>query len=254
MNNRFISVLISLGLTVILTIILVFLHSRFGANPEESKAILRILTLMGGDMPFGLIQSFTFFLFFYGIFEIIGINRRFSNEEKALSMRLLPEKENWILSPADVASLKLEIMNKEQNDKSILSHIIIMVCTKFRSNKSTSESLEVLSAQVKINKDNDESDQSLIRYVAWAIPSVGFIGTVIGIASSLGAVKSDMSSEDLIYVTTALNVAFDTTLLALMLSLILMYMFHNLQERMEKFHSRVEQYVLENLINRIYHS
>jgi biopolymer transport protein ExbB/TolQ len=253
MDKRFFSLFVSLAITVLIALILIFSYSSLSDNETKSSSI-RILILMGGNMPLGIIQMFTYFLFIFSIMEIAAIVKRINVEEKALVMKMLPEKENWIISPTDVASLKLDILSKQKHNKSILSQLIISVCTKYRSNKSTSESMELLSAQVKLNRENDESQQSMIRYIVWAIPSVGFIGTVIGIANSLGAVKQNMSGEDLTAVTSALNVAFDTTLVALVLSLFLMYFYHYMQERVDKFHSKVEFYVLENLINRIYHT
>lgn len=254
MKNRFVSVLISLALTIILELILVLTCSGLEQNAEANKSAIRILTMLGGALPWGLIQAFTFFLFFYGIIEILQFRKNTLNEEMAFHKRLLPEKENWILAPADVSQLKLEILEHEKKEKFVVTSLIKLVCNKYRANKSTSEALEVLTTQTRINRENDESSQSMIRYVAWAIPSVGFIGTVIGIADSLGAVKQNMSATELTYVTSALNVAFDTTLVALVLSLVLMYMFHRLQERVEQFHTRSEEYIIENLINRIYNS
>lgn len=253
MDKRFFSLFVSLAITVLIALILIFSYSSLSDN-ETKSSITRILVLLGGNMPIGVIQMFTYFLFIFSVMEIFSIIKRVKNEEKALGLKLLPEKENWIMSPTDVASLKLEILSKSKYNKTILSQLIVSVCTKFRSNKSTEESMGLLAAQVKLNRENDESEQSMIRYVVWAIPSVGFIGTVIGIANSLGAVKQNMSSEDLTAVTSALNVAFDTTLVALVLSLFLMYFYHNMQEKVDKFHSKVELYVLDNLINRIYHS
>lgn len=254
MKNRLLSVIISFGITIILAIIIISLYSYVSTDIDANKTYLRILLLLGGGMPFGIIQFFTFFLFFYALIEILQLNKTIKNEEKAFNRKFLPEKDNWILSPQDVTNLKLELINNHKHDKSKIKKLILSVCTKFRANKSTSEALDMLGAQVKINKENDESEQSLIRYVAWAIPSVGFIGTVIGIANSLGAVKQNMSADELMAVTSSLNVAFDTTLVALFLSLILMYFFHLLTEKIEKYHTNSEQYVLENLINRIYHS
>ncbi len=254
MNNRSVSILLSLAVTLVIMFVFVFAYSWLLAEPDSNPILSRLLMLVGGKMPLGLIQGFTFFLFFYAIFEIFRINRRVAAEEIAFATDLLPEKENWVITPGEVARLKLDVLSKTKHHRSLLSSLIVMVCNKFRANKSTSESLSVLSSQVKINKENDESEQSLIRYVTWAVPSVGFIGTVIGIANSLGSVRQNMSSSDLVNVTTALNVAFDTTLLALTLSLIMMFFYHRLQERVEKFHAHCEQYVLDNLINRIYHS
>jgi len=241
------------GITSILIFIIVIAYNSLSTS-DSSSSMLRIMTLLGGNMPLGLIQAFTFFLFFYAMIEISGIFKELRFHEKAFAKNLLPEKDNWVLSPNDVAQLKLDVMAYEKREKSMLSRLIIMVCGKYRTNKSTSEAMELLSAQIKINRENDESSQSLIRYVIWAIPSVGFIGTVIGIAQSLGAVKQNMSGDDLVNVTSALNVAFDTTLVALFLSLIMMFFYHRLQERQERLHSKTEQYILENLINRIYHS
>jgi biopolymer transport protein ExbB/TolQ len=254
MKKRFLSVIISFGITMILAIIIITLYSYVSTDIDGNKALRRVLLLLGGGMPAGIIQFFTFFLFFYALTEIYHLNKRIKIEEKAFNKSFLPEKENWILSPDDVTNLKLDLINNHKYDNSSVKKLILSVCTKFRANKSTSEALDMLGAQVKINKENNESEQSLIRYVAWAIPSVGFIGTVIGIANSLGAVKQNMSGDDLMAVTSSLNLAFDTTLVALFLSLILMYFFHLLTEKTDKFHTKSEQYILENLINRIYHS
>ena len=68
----------------------------------------------------------------------------------------------------------------------------------------------------------------MIRYIAWAIPSVGFIGTVRGIGEALGqahkAVAGDISG-----VTQNLGVAFNSTFVALLISMVVMFFMHQLQ-------------------------
>ena len=63
----------------------------------------------------------------------------------------------------------------------------------------------------------------MVRYVVWAIPTLGFIGTVLGISLALafaGAV--DLQDPNLLAeLTKRLAVAFDTTLLALVMSAVL---------------------------------
>ena len=61
-----------------------------------------------------------------------------------------------------------------------------------------------------------------------------------------------MSTEGLEGVTSMLYVAFDTTLVALVFSLILMYVYNGLQQKVEDLHLNIESYVIENLVNRIY--
>jgi len=244
-ENKFNNVMISFGIAVVLEIILILLHNQLPNN--------RVIIMLGGDFPAGIIQMFTFFLFFFGLLEIKTQLKHITNEYTIFKQKILPEKENWILSPQDVINLRMKVVAIEKKSKRyFLTDLIKKACNKYRSDKSPSDALQVVSEQVKINLANSESEQSLIRYVAWAIPSVGFIGTVIGIANSLGYAKDAATEAGIEKITSALSVAFDTTLVALFLSIILMYFIHRLQEKVEKFHSKTESYIIENLINRMY--
>ena len=53
-------------------------------------------------------------------------------------------------------------------------------------------------------------------------------------------------------VTDMLSVAFDTTLVALALSIILMFGIHNLRKRQDSLFAHINAYLIENLINRFY--
>ena len=73
----------------------------------------------------------------------------------------------------------------------------------------------------------------MVRYISWAIPWIGFIGTVWGIGDALGqaykAVEGDISG-----VTVSLGVAFNSTFVALVLSIIIMFALHQLQLSQER--------------------
>ena len=68
----------------------------------------------------------------------------------------------------------------------------------------------------------------MVRYIIWAIPSIGFIGTVRGIGEALSqahiAVQGDIAS-----MTASLGVAFNSTFVALAVSIFLMFFLHQLQ-------------------------
>lgn len=208
--------------------------------------------MLGGTMPEGLIQGVTYFLFIFGILELLNVNNMITHEEDAFSAHLLPEKENWVLSPDDVNQLKLNMQQLEHSQKFLLSDLIKKASTKYRLSKSSSEVLGVVESQVKIYNSDMESEQSFIRYTAWAIPSVGFIGTVLGIAASLGYANEANTPEGINKVTGMLAVAFDTTLVALFLSIFLMFGIHYVQKRQDKLFSKMSSYIIENLINRFY--
>jgi chemotaxis protein MotA len=96
-----------------------------------------------------------------------------------------------------------------------------------------------------------DSSYGLIRYLAWSIPSIGFIGTVMGISGALGNADKAVAG-DIAMVTSQLGVAFDTTLVALLLSIILMFQIHISQQKEESLIIGIHDYIIENFINRIY--
>jgi biopolymer transport protein ExbB/TolQ len=67
------------------------------------------------------------------------------------------------------------------------------------------------------------SSYALMRIVIWAIPILGFLGTVIGITEAIGQLNPTALEQSLESVTFGLGIAFDTTALALTLSMILMF-------------------------------
>ncbi len=244
LNKRIFRLIISLLVTIVWMLLLYFLTDS--DNPS------RILVMLGGTMPEGLIQGVTYFLFIFGILELVAINNRITYEEDVFSTHPLPEKDNWILSADDVTQIKLNMQKLDKSKKYLMTDLIIKACIKYRLSKSSSEALGVLESQTNIYDAEMESEQSFINYVAWAIPSVGFIGTVLGIAASLGYANEASTAEGLNKVTSMLGVAFDTTLVALVLSIFLMWGIHYVHKRQDSLFAKMKSYVIENLINRLY--
>ena len=244
MNSRIVRILISAVGSALLMISLSLM------TPTENPP--RILVMMGGTMPEGIIQGVTYFLFIWGILEVASIKYRLSKEKDALEAHFLPESDNYILSADDANEIKLKMQKLERSQKFYLTDLIKKACTKYRLSKSSSEVLELTDSQVDLYNSGIESEQSFINYIAWAIPSVGFIGTVLGIAASLGYAKDASTPEGIEKVTSMLAVAFDTTLVALVLSIILMLMIHSLHKQQDELFTNMKSYVIENLINRFY--
>lgn len=244
MNNRITRVIIGIVATGLLMMSLAMI--------TPVKDAPRILVMLGGTMPEGLIQGVTYFLFIWGILEIVSIKGRLSREQDAFCAHFLPETENYILSADDANQIKLNMQKVEHSQKYYLTDLIKKACTKYRLGKSSSEVLEVVEAQVDIYNAEIEGEQAFVNYIAWAIPSVGFIGTVLGIAASLGFAKDASTPEGIEKVTSMLAVAFDTTLVALVLSIILMFLIHSLHKQQDGLFTEMKSYLIENLINRFY--
>ncbi len=85
------------------------------------------------------------------------------------------------------------------------------------------------------NQESDllDAELSMVRYIAWAIPSIGFIGTVRGIGAALG--QAHLAIEgDIAGVTASLGVAFNSTFVALLVSMLVMFCLHQLQLHQER--------------------
>ena len=95
-----------------------------------------------------------------------------------------------------------------------------------------------------------ESELSTIRYIAWAIPSVGFIGTVRGIGAALAQANRAVEG-DITGVTMSLGVAFNSTFIALVISIVLMFFIHQLQLMQERLVLDTESWCDESFISRL---
>ena len=237
---------------ILLSLIIAFVVMMLLVSLTPSKNAPRILVMLGGTMPEGIIQGVTYFFFIFGITDILCLLEKLSDEKKALSQHLLPEKENWILDAEDANKIKLNVQQIEHTQKYLLTDLIIKACTKYRLSKSSAEVISLVDSQIRIYNAKYESEQSFISYAAWAVPSVGFIGTVLGIAASLGYANEAATPEGLEKVTSMLAVAFDTTLVALILSIVLMWGIHYLRKQQDALFANLNSYIIENLINRFY--
>lgn len=216
------------------------------------KPVERFFLLLGGDFTNGgMIQFATYIFFFWALFEIRDRNKRIDKEKSFLKMNLLSEKEQYVYYKEDIKEIKLKFISYSKSNPSYLTELIKNASTKYVRTKNVSEVMTYVEQRTNNNLAAAQSSQEIINYLVWAIPSIGFIGTIWGIAASLGLVAADMGPEQMKKMTDTLSVAFDTTLIALLLSIIIMYLFHMHQEEEEKLHLDISNYVTENFVNRL---
>jgi biopolymer transport protein ExbB/TolQ len=95
-----------------------------------------------------------------------------------------------------------------------------------------------------------DSELAPIRFAVWVIPAIGFIGTVRGIGQALLGAQLAFNGDTSV-VTGGLGVAFNSTFVALVLSIFVMYVLHELQLSQERLVLDAEQYVDEHLIQHL---
>ena len=92
-----------------------------------------------------------------------------------------------------------------------------------RDKRSADQLEEHLRYLADLDAERSHSGFALARIIAWMIPILGFLGTVIGITLAIAKITPDQLEGSLSQVTGGLAVAFDTTALALSLSMLLMF-------------------------------
>jgi biopolymer transport protein ExbB/TolQ len=125
---------------------------------------------------------------------------------------------------------------------------------KYAVSRSAPDVGEVVRSQAEVELGRFVTGLNLVHYLAWAIPAIGFLGTVRGLSMtmSLAGVTGEELGAFLQQATTHLNVAFDCTLVALGLSVIVMYFLHTVQRDEEMLVIDCQQYCQEHLLLRLY--
>ena len=121
---------------------------------------------------------------------------------------------------------------------------------RFAVQRDVQNASEAIEAGVDALATQQEAENSLIRYLIWAIPSIGFIGTVRGIGEAMS--QADLAlAGDISAMTGSLGLAFNSTLVALLISIVLMFCLHQLQRLQDGLVVDTRRYCDEVLVGRI---
>ncbi len=74
-----------------------------------------------------------------------------------------------------------------------------------------------------VDATRSHADFGLFRVIVWAIPIMGFLGTVIGITMALNGIDKNHLDDSMQHVLAGLGLKFDTTALALAMAMALMF-------------------------------
>jgi len=223
--------------------------------PDSVAAIL--IDRGRSTYPF-TVQNLMWLVFALGLGELIVRSRDALAEKAQLRKGYLPEDETTILQAQELRRLYAVTREETAADGRyrgrFLPRLIQRVVTQFQTNQSLEQANALLNSSLELFIHEIDLRYSMIRYVVWAIPTLGFIGTVVGISLALAyAGAADLQDPALLAeLTKRLAVAFNTTLLALVMSAVLVLIQHTVQASEERALNNAGQYCLDNLINRLY--
>ena len=247
-NNKIFNIGLSIGLAIILWMVLLFLNSISEIIPQAQ----RLFTMLGGTWN-GYIQFACYAAFFYGFLELKSKRAYIKDQYGGFDLNILPKEDQLVLSPEEVAEIKLNVLEMEKRGFGyMVNDFIKKACTQYRNDQSISETLQVLDVQIENSKEEQDSSLSMVKYMINAIMSLGVIGTLLGLSTAIGKSYLAKTDEGMPILTGFLNVAFDTTLVALILGLILNYFYYIYIESMDSFYAKSKTYSVDNLVSRLY--
>ena len=157
-------------------------------------------------------------------------------------------------SAADKSGLttSLEEMEKlpERVKKSPLVQTLMASLRRYLITNDVQNTSDAITASVEALGVRLEAENSMVRYLIWAIPSIGFIGTVRGIGQALSQADKALAG-DISGMTDSLGVAFNSTFVALVISIGLMFLLHQLQRLQDGLLVDTQEYCDKFLLNRI---
>lgn len=123
---------------------------------------------------------------------------------------------------------------------------------RFKNTSNVQHAAEAITDSVDSLAIQLESGNGMIRYFIWAIPSIGFIGTVRGIGSAL-AKAEDAVSGNITGMVDKLGVAFNSTLVSLIISIGLMYLLFVLNNRQDQMVIKTKMNCEKHLLSYLQH-
>ena len=182
-------------------------------------------------------------------FAIIGYKTwRGRRERELLSRDLVQVPEGMRILPEDAREYARPLESLPPVEaECLLPRALLAALYRFGATRNIQDVSDAARGVCDAEADRLDSELSMLRYIAWAIPAIGFIGTVRGIGDALGqahrAVSGDVSG-----VTEGLGTAFNSTLVALLISIVLMFLLHQLQLAQERLVLDTETYLDQHLI------
>ncbi|MBL1321350.1 MAG: MotA/TolQ/ExbB proton channel family protein [Methylophaga sp.] len=244
---------------IALIISIIFVHLIYiGYVRPEANELIALAQSQGLSSPRDVVvilkdyeQEICFILMLWGCFLIATNYREILKTKYLFSVDLIEDADSDDNS-FNVNNI-IERLDK-QIPKDCLSSPLVQTLRSSLWRYGATKNVQNLSDAIDSNLDSlavrQDSENTMIRYLIWAIPSIGFIGTVRGIGQALSQADQALAG-DIAGMTDSLGIAFNSTLVALLISIFLMFLFHQLQRLQDSQILDTQAYCEKYLLSRI---
>jgi biopolymer transport protein ExbB/TolQ len=174
-----------------------------------------------------------------------------SRHRRQLDVGLMKVPPGYRILPADVREYTRRLDELPPAERDLIpSRVTRRALKRFGETQNVQDSATAVHDYCESEASRLDSELALIRFAVWAIPAVGFVGTVRGIGQALAGAQTALKG-DTGPVTEGLGVAFNSTLVALVISILLMFVVHELQLRQERLVLDTEQNVDDTVVSNL---
>ena len=240
--------LIVFMLSILAAIVLIGII-RFTVNPTLQEILLDADATF---WPF-TVQNIMWVALFIGFGELFLRWSAAADEQSQLKRGYLPT-DGTSLDDGLLEKIRDGVAGRRFGRTAFLPRMITRTIDQYRISGKEDQAISVLNSSLELYMHEIDLRYSILRYLTWLIPSLGFIGTVMGIMFALqyAGIPANAEADDFLYqVTSRLGVAFTTTLVALVMSAVLVLLQSLIQSKEERALNEAGQYCLDNLILRI---
>jgi len=186
--------------------------------------------------------------------------RKLQLQKRALGYQIMPEDPGFVLSASTVEAVLESIYVTVDDPRNfVLFNRIVVALSNLRNLGRVADVDDILRSQAEQDESAVETSYSLLQGFVWAIPVLGFIGTVLGLSSAIGEFSGvlgasadvEQISEALKGVTSGLSTAFETTLQALVAALVIQLLITVLRKSEEEFLDESMDYCLRFVVGRL---
>jgi biopolymer transport protein ExbB/TolQ len=189
-------------------------------------------------------------MFFWGLADLLVKARSYGRQKAALRRSWLPHSETAtpVSSATDLLSV-VEAAPARLRNTWIADRIRSALL--FVQKRGTADRLDDHVRQLgDTAADRSHASFALVRIIAWMIPILGFLGTVVGITIAVANVSPNQLDSSLSEVTSGLAMAFDATAVALALAMMLMFAYYLTERTESRLLHAVDDAVDELLLHR----
>ena len=208
----------------------------------------------------GPTQYVVVFLTFWALLVLWFKWRKLRFQRRALDYIVVPTSPSFVLSPATVDQVIRAIYKSVDDPKCfLLFNRIMTALSNLKNLGRVSDVDDILRNQAEQDEAVVEGSYTLVEGFVWAIPVLGFIGTVLGLAEAIGRFAGvlEHSSDPAVLatelrgVTAGLATAFETTLVALVAALVIQLLLTALRRAEHEFLEQCTEYCSRHIVGRL---